>query len=398
MGLVRIRHGVAQHAMKSRVRAYNNRAKGSGWQANWREHFCRSLTLKTSVFPLSIRLHLGPITSPTIKKSTSVADVDSNQEVGGGAKASGCRMFEWWSSGKKALRTDSLLFTRCSLRTLSFYLGTRMTTLSDSGANTHSFSSSPPATFRSSRQIWPVSELAEQRLNGMQNTCSKGTDWWLAECLAGDPQLPAAGFLCFGFFFIEFHWKLQGSGELSRRAVLEKKAPLTRMFFGDWLHEDRTKQRFRLVASPTLKCEAPGSSWRGRFLFHSSLIFIHTWHIHNSYFFHTWNRFFCIIRCNFVYFSLLGDPSTRVWSPLARNPLNKIDLSVYLSLLHPYTTRTTSSSWKQENPTELCSQSKLNPLSSFPAIPFSAGRICQFLACHQAGLRVLKLWKPGTVT
>ena len=29
------------------------------------------------------------------------------------------------------------------------------------------------------------------------------------------------------------------------------------MFFGDWLHEDRTKQRFRSVASPTLKCEAP---------------------------------------------------------------------------------------------------------------------------------------------
>ena len=95
MGLVRIRHGVAQHAMKSRVRAYKNRAKGSGWQANWREHFSHSLTLKTSVFPLSIRLLFGPIKSPTIKKSTSVADLDSNQEVGGGAKASGCRMLEW---------------------------------------------------------------------------------------------------------------------------------------------------------------------------------------------------------------------------------------------------------------------------------------------------------------
>ena len=94
MGLVRIRHGVAPHAMKSRVRAYKNRAKGSGWQANWREHFCHSLTLKTSVFPLSIRLIFGPITSPTIKKSTSAADLDSNQEVGGGAKASGCRMLE----------------------------------------------------------------------------------------------------------------------------------------------------------------------------------------------------------------------------------------------------------------------------------------------------------------
>ena len=68
MELVRIRHGVAQYAMKSRVRAYKNRAKGSGWQANWREHFCHSLTLKTSVFPLSIRLLFGPITSLTVKK------------------------------------------------------------------------------------------------------------------------------------------------------------------------------------------------------------------------------------------------------------------------------------------------------------------------------------------
>ena len=59
------------------------------------EHFCHSLTLRTSVFPLSIRLLFGPITRPTIKKSTSVADLDSNQEVGGGAKASGCLMFEW---------------------------------------------------------------------------------------------------------------------------------------------------------------------------------------------------------------------------------------------------------------------------------------------------------------
>ena len=65
MGLVRIRHGVAQYAVKSRVRAYKNRAKGSGWQANWREHFCHSLAVKTSFFPLSIRLLFGPITSPT---------------------------------------------------------------------------------------------------------------------------------------------------------------------------------------------------------------------------------------------------------------------------------------------------------------------------------------------
>ena len=54
--------------------------KGSGWQANWREHFCLSPTLKTCLFPLSIRLLFRPITSPAIKKSTPVADLDSNQE------------------------------------------------------------------------------------------------------------------------------------------------------------------------------------------------------------------------------------------------------------------------------------------------------------------------------
>ena len=102
MGLVRIRHGVGQHVMKSGVRTYKNRAKGSGWQANWQEPFCHSLTLKTSFFPLLIRLLFGPITSPTSKISTAVADLDSNQEVGGGAKASGCLKLEWWSSGKKA--------------------------------------------------------------------------------------------------------------------------------------------------------------------------------------------------------------------------------------------------------------------------------------------------------
>ena len=92
MGLMRIRHGVAQYAVKSRVRAYKNRAKGSGWQANWREHFCHSLKVKTSFFPLSIRLLFGPITSPTSEISTPVADLDSNQEVGGGAKGKSLRM------------------------------------------------------------------------------------------------------------------------------------------------------------------------------------------------------------------------------------------------------------------------------------------------------------------
>ena len=67
MGLVGIYHGVAQQVIKSRVRAYKNRANGSGWQANWREHFCHSQTLKTSFFPLSIRLLSDPSQVPQLK-------------------------------------------------------------------------------------------------------------------------------------------------------------------------------------------------------------------------------------------------------------------------------------------------------------------------------------------
>ena len=124
---MRIRHGVAQHAIKSRVRAIKNRTKGSGWQANWREHFCHSMTLKTSVFPLSIRLLFGPITSPTIKKSTSVSDLDSNQEADGGAKASRlmmphARMVKLRKEGSPHRFIALWKHTRCSLRTLSFYL------------------------------------------------------------------------------------------------------------------------------------------------------------------------------------------------------------------------------------------------------------------------------------
>ena len=68
MGLVQIRHGVARHTIESRVRAYKNRAKGTGWQVNRWEHFCHSLTLKTSFFPLSIRLLFGAISGPKIEK------------------------------------------------------------------------------------------------------------------------------------------------------------------------------------------------------------------------------------------------------------------------------------------------------------------------------------------
>ena len=154
MGLVR--HGVAQHAMKSRVRAYKNRAKGSGGQANWREHFCRSLTLKTSIFPLSIRLLFGPITSPTIKKSTCVSDLDSNQEVDGGQKPPDAAC----SNGEARERRLSAPL-HCSLEAhslLSSHFELIRHKLKDNyivrfRPNTHSFSSSPPApaTFRSSR-------------------------------------------------------------------------------------------------------------------------------------------------------------------------------------------------------------------------------------------------------
>ena len=290
LGLVRIRHGVSPHAMKSRVCAYKNRAKGSGWQANWREHFCHSLTLKTSVFPLSIRLIFGPITSPTIKKSTSAADLDSNQEVGGGAKASGCRMLEWWSSGKKALRTDSLLFTRCSLRTLSFYLIRHKNDYI--------------VRFRCKYQFFLFFTTCHISLFQV-DLGSHWTCWTETRCITpvwkaqtdgqrsawqGISSLAQASFV-FDFFLLNSTENFRVLVSRPRK----KKAPHTGCFFGDWLHEDRTKQRFRSVDSPTLKCEArPGSFWRGRFLFHSSLIFLHTWHIHYSFIFHTWNRFFLV--------------------------------------------------------------------------------------------------------
>ena len=76
-----------------------------------------------------------------------------------------------------------------------------MTTLSaDSGANAHSFSSSPSATFRSSRSVWPVTELAEERLDGIQNTCPKGTQTeGRRSAWQGIRSLPQASFV-FDFF------------------------------------------------------------------------------------------------------------------------------------------------------------------------------------------------------
>ena len=67
----------------------------------------------------------------------------------------------------------------------------------------------------------------------------------------GRNQFSAAVFLfVFDFFFIEFYGKFWVLVSRPR-----KKVPHSRMFIGDWLHDDRTKQRFRSVASP-MKCEA----------------------------------------------------------------------------------------------------------------------------------------------
>ena len=77
-----------------------------------------------------------------------------------------------------------------------------MTTLSDSGANAHFFSSSPPATFRSSRSVWPVTELAEERLDGMQNICPKVTQTeGRRSAWQGIRSLPQASFV-FDFFYL----------------------------------------------------------------------------------------------------------------------------------------------------------------------------------------------------
>ena len=124
---MRIRHGIAQHVMKSRVRAYKNRAKGSGWQANWREHFYHSLTLKTSFFPLSIRLLFGPITIPQFKNQRLYLTLTPTrkwvvaQKPPDAASSNG-------EAQERRLSYPAHRFIalwkhiRCSLRTLSFYL------------------------------------------------------------------------------------------------------------------------------------------------------------------------------------------------------------------------------------------------------------------------------------
>ena len=49
----------------------------------------------------------------------------------------------------------------------------------------------------------------------------------------------------------------------------------------------------------------------------------------------------------------------------------------------------------KRKPTQLYSQWKVYHFSSFPAVPFSTGRICQFSACYPAGLRVLNSMVTG---
>ena len=58
------------------------------------------------------------------------------------------------------------------------------------------------------------------------------------------------------------------------------------------------------------------------FLLHSSLIFLHSWHNHYSFIYHTWNRFFYIVHCNFVYFSPLGDPLDQGLVPVGESNLS----------------------------------------------------------------------------
>ena len=61
-----------------------------------------------------------------------------------------------------------------------------------------------------------------------------------------------------------------------------------------------------------------------------------------------------------------------------------------------HTPNTISQSWKQEKTRPSSTHNgKSTIFSSFPAVPFSAGRICQFSACYPADLRVLNSMVTG---
>ena len=207
--------------------------------------------------PKSIRSVNGDQNGANLKK-WSVLLV---RTIGGGTKASGCRRLEWWSSGKKALRTDSLLFgsTRCSLRTLSFYL------IRHKNDYIVRFRCKYPffLFFTTCHILLFQVDLASRHWTCWKVTpwhaehlYERVTDWRSAECLAGISSLRRSSFLFLIFFLIEFHGKFWVLVSRPR-----KKVPHSRMFIGDWLHDDRTKQRFRSVASP-MKCEALVLFWR----------------------------------------------------------------------------------------------------------------------------------------
>ena len=310
MGLVRIRHGVAQYAMKSRVRAYKNRAKGSGWQANWREHFCHSPTLKTSVFPLSIRLLFGPITSPTIKKSTSVADLDSNQEVGGGAKASGSRMFKWWSSGKKALRT----------RFIALYslLSSHFEFLPDKAQEWLHCQIQVQISILSLLHHLPHFALPGrfgQSLNLLnRDSMACRTPVRKKGRLMVGGVLGRGSFLPHSFVFDFFLLNSTENFRVVASRPRKKKKPHS---LGCFLVTDFTK-----TGQSSASGRSPARLWnaspRPRFFLTWTfpLPFLPDLSLHLTYsllfYFSYMERVFCIVHCNFVYFSPLGDPSTRV--------------------------------------------------------------------------------------
>ena len=84
----------------------------------------------------------------------------------------------------------------------------------------------------------------------MQNTCPKGSQ------TEGRQSAWQESVLCGGLPFCFWYFLLNSTDNFGYWwAVLAKKVPHSRMFIGDWLHDDRTKQRFMSVASP-MKCEA----------------------------------------------------------------------------------------------------------------------------------------------
>ena len=96
MGLVRICHGLAPHVMKSHVPCTSIQKP--------RERLWVASELAGTFLPFADTENqfLSTFDSPSFRThnkshnlKTSVADPDSNQDVGGGTKASGCHKLEW---------------------------------------------------------------------------------------------------------------------------------------------------------------------------------------------------------------------------------------------------------------------------------------------------------------